>query len=136
MLLFTIAWIRITTIAVAINLGTVAPSEGLLSGLLSLNDEGIELQLLLAGSLFMYLLGVFALSAVSLPLIVDGKTSAVPAMIASVRTVLDQPAVMLLWGLIVALLTLIGFATFFIGLAIVFPVLGYATWHSYRDLMR
>jgi uncharacterized membrane protein len=136
MLLFTIAWIRITTIAVAMNLGTVAPSEGLLSGLLSLNDEGIELQLLLAGSLFMYLLGVFALSAVSLPLIVDGKTSAVPAMIASVRTVLDQPAVMLLWGLIVALLTLIGFATFFIGLAIVFPVLGYATWHSYRDLMR
>jgi uncharacterized membrane protein len=135
MLLFTIAWIRVTTIAVAINLGTVAPTEGLLSGLLSLNEGGIELQLLLAGSLFVYLLGVFALSAVSLPMIVDGKTSAVPAMIASVRTVLDQPAVMLLWALVVALLTLVGFATFFVGLAIVFPILGYATWHSYRELV-
>ena len=69
----------------------------------------------------------------SLPMIVDGKTSAVPAMISSVRTVLDQPAVMLLWASVVALLTLVGFATFFIGLAIVFPILGYATWHSYRD---
>jgi uncharacterized membrane protein len=43
---------------------------------------------------------------------------------------------MLLWALVVALLTLVGFATFFVGLAIVFPILGYATWHSYRDLMR
>ena len=97
-----------------------------------IRDFGLLLAVGMCGQGFMMGPGV-ARNVTSL--IVDGKPSAVPAMISSVRTVLDQPAVMLLWASVVALLTLVGFATFFIGLAIVFPILGYATWHSYRDLM-
>lgn len=135
MLLFTIAWMRITTIAVALNIGTVAPNEGLLTGLFSMNDGGLELQMLLGGSLIVYALSVYALSALSLPMIVDGKASAIPAMITSVRTVVAQPRVMLPWALVVAVMTLAGLATFFVGLAVIFPILGYAAWHSYRDLI-
>jgi uncharacterized membrane protein len=43
---------------------------------------------------------------------------------------------MLLWAAIVAVLTFVGMATFFLGLVIIFPLLGYATWHAYRDLVK
>ena len=53
----------------------------------------------------------------------------------SVRAVLTNPVAMALWGLIVASLLALGFATLLVGLAIVIPVLGHATWHLYRRVV-
>lgn len=74
---------------------------------------------------------VLMVSVVSLPMLVDRNVDAGTAIMTSVRAVRDNPAVMARWGLIVAVLLVLGSIPAFIGLAVVLPVLGYATWHLY-----
>lgn len=78
---------------------------------------------------------VFAISAISVPLLLARDIDAVTAVIASVRAVRENFWAMLLWGWIVALLTALGIATWFLGLAVIFPLLGHATWHAQRALV-
>lgn len=83
------------------------------------------------GSIFAGL--VFCASAFSLPMMLDRKVDTVTAVLTSVNAVLRNKKAMLVWvGLIVAALAL-SFATAFLGLAVLMPVLGYATWHGYQD---
>lgn len=78
---------------------------------------------------------VFAVSVVSVPLIIDRRTTASEAIRTSLRAaVLNLPA-MLLWAALIVAITALGFATLLIGMVIVAPLLGYATWHAYRDLI-
>lgn len=72
------------------------------------------------------------LSVVSFPLMLDRDVGLVPAVVASLRTARDNPAAVALWGLIVAAALILGSIPLFIGLAIVMPVLGHATWRLYR----
>ena len=74
---------------------------------------------------------VLAISAVSFPLLLDRGGSAMAAMVTSVRVVLKNPVTMALWGLIVACGLVIGALPALLGLAVVIPVLGHATWHLY-----
>jgi uncharacterized membrane protein len=93
--------------------------------------------LIIVGNLlgFGFALTVFALSVVSLPMLVDLDVSGRTAIETSVRAVMLNKWMMVRWGLIVASLLVIGSIPFFIGLAIVLPVLGYATWHLYRHMV-
>lgn len=77
----------------------------------------------------------FSLSVVSFPLMVDRETDFVSALITSIRTVSSNPRVMLVWGAFIGALLLIGFLTAFIGLIVVLPVLGHASWHLYRRIV-
>jgi len=72
---------------------------------------------------------------VSFPLMLDRHASAGEAMVTSLRAVAQNPVPMAAWGLIVALLLLLGSLPFFLGLAIVIPLLGHATWHLYRKVI-
>ncbi|KAB2917069.1 MAG: DUF2189 domain-containing protein [Hyphomicrobiaceae bacterium] len=74
----------------------------------------------------------FSLSVVSFPLLLDRNVGVAVAIITSVRAILKNPLTMALWGLIVAVGLAIGSLPFFLGLAVVMPVLGHATWHLYR----
>jgi uncharacterized membrane protein len=75
----------------------------------------------------------FAVSAFSLPMIVHRRVDAVTAAVTSINAVLRNRRAMIVWfGLIVAGV-LVGFATLFIGLAIILPVIGHAAWHGYLD---
>jgi uncharacterized membrane protein len=78
---------------------------------------------------------VFALGVVSAPLLLDRDVDVVTAVITSVRCCLQNPMTMLLWAALIAVLTLIGFATYMVGLVLIFPLIGHATWHAYRDLV-
>lgn len=78
---------------------------------------------------------VFSLSVVSFPLMVDRGTDFITALITSIRTVRSNPKVMLLWGAFIAVLLLIGFVTLFLGLVVVLPLLGHASWHLYRRII-
>lgn len=82
-----------------------------------------------------FAVAVLALSVVSLPLLVDREVSAGTAIRTSLRAFSENKAVMLRWGLTVAVLLVIGSIPFFVGLAIMLPVLGYATWHLYTRLV-
>src|SRR6202012_5130325 len=72
------------------------------------------------------------ISVVSFPLMLDRHATAGEAMGTSLRVVADNPVAMAAWGLIVAALLVVGSIPFFLGLAVVIPLLGHATWHLYR----
>jgi uncharacterized membrane protein len=78
---------------------------------------------------------VFAISAVSVPLLMDKPIDIVTAMTTSVRACLTNPKPMALWAALIAATMACGFATLFVGLVIAFPLVGHATWHAYKDLI-
>lgn len=76
-----------------------------------------------------------AVAVVSIPLLLDRDVGAAVAVQTSIRAVLANPVPMAIWGLIVAALLVIGSIPLLVGLAIVVPVLGHATWHLYRKVV-
>ncbi|WP_301100523.1 DUF2189 domain-containing protein [Propionivibrio sp.] len=78
---------------------------------------------------------VFAISVIAVPLMLDRKTDAVTAAIASLIACGRNLGPMLLWAVCIVLLVSIGFATFFVGLIVTMPVIGHATWHAYREVV-
>lgn len=78
---------------------------------------------------------VLAISVVSFPMLVDRNVGRRMAVRTSIRAVRENPVVMAMWGLIVVVLLGIGSLPFFIGLAVVMPILGHATWHLYRKVV-
>jgi uncharacterized membrane protein len=81
---------------------------------------------------FLFAVLVLAISAISFPLLLDRDVGAAVALFTSIRVVVANPVTMALWGLIVAALLVAGSLPFFLGLTVVMPVLGHATWHLYR----
>lgn len=76
---------------------------------------------------------VFCASAFSLPMMLDRKVDTVTAVLTSVNAVLRNRTVMALWAFFIVLSILLSFVTVFLGLAVLMPVIGYATWHAYQD---
>ena len=85
---------------------------------------------------FLFALVALCISVVSFPLMLDRHAGAGDAMVTSLRAVARNPMPMAAWGLIVALLLVLGSLPFFLGLAVVIPLLGHATWHLYRKVDR
>jgi len=82
---------------------------------------------------FLFALVALCISVVSFPLMLDRHAGAGDAMVTSLRAVARNPVPMAAWGLIVALLLVAGSLPAFLGLAVVIPLLGHATWHLYRE---
>ena len=91
-------------------------------------------EMMIAGDLagLVFATAVLAVSAVSFPMLVDGQVGALTAAETSLRAAAANPAVFAIWGLIIAGLLVAGSIPLFVGLAVVLPTLGYATWHLYR----
>ena len=81
---------------------------------------------------FLFAVVALTISAISFPLLLDRDVGAAVALATSIRVVAENPVTMALWGLIVAALLVIGSIPFFLGLTVVMPGLGHATWHLYR----
>ncbi len=77
----------------------------------------------------------FALSAVSIPMLVDREVSVFEAMSFSLSAVLRHWRAMIFWAVLIVVFTAAGLATMFVGLAVMVPLVGHATWHAYRDLV-
>lgn len=136
-----VAWIFTARAIYGMTLGdTPATATDFLSRVLY-SREGHQLMLLgnLAGFLFAVL--VFSLTVVSFPMLLDRAGRGLPvnarmAMRASLRAVRTNPGPLALWGFLIALLLALGSLPLFVGLAVVVPVLGHATWHLYRRIVR
>jgi uncharacterized membrane protein len=76
---------------------------------------------------------VFSASAFSLPMMLDRKVDTVTAVLTSVNAVLRNKGPMLFWAGIIVLALAVSFLTAFLGLAVLMPIIGYATWHAYQD---
>jgi len=75
---------------------------------------------------------LFALTVVSLPLVLDKEVDFMTAMLLSFETVTRNLAVMLAWAAVIAAISLAGLLPAFLGLMVALPLLGHATWHMYR----
>lgn len=81
---------------------------------------------------FLFAVVSLTLGAISFPLLLDRDVGAAVALFTSIRVVAANPFTMALWGFIVAALLIVGSIPFFLGLTVVLPLLGHATWHLYR----
>ncbi len=129
------AWIRFSALLFALKFSTLSPTVEAYTTLLGSSDGWIALTYFI-GIGFILASAVFVISAVAIPLILDKDADFITAMKASFRAVTGNPAAMIVWAAAIVALTAIGIATAFVGLAVIFPILGYATWHSYRALVR
>ncbi|MCU0832465.1 MAG: DUF2189 domain-containing protein [Rhizobiaceae bacterium] len=77
-------------------------------------------------------LSMFSLTVIAMPMLLEREMDFITAMITSVKAVITSPVPMLGWGLIVTLAVIAACVPFFLGLLIVLPVLGHATWHIYK----
>ena len=97
--------------------------------------EGWSLIIIGCGVGFLFAVVALCVSVVSFPLMLDRHATAIDAIRTSVRAVMKNPFAMAVWGLIVAALLVIGSLPLFVGLCVVLPVLGHATWHLYRKVV-
>ncbi len=130
-----VAW---QTAAVALyraTLGAFPESIGQFAELLFTTGAGWTL--IVAGNLvgFCFAVAALAIGAISFPLLVDRPTEPMTAIGASLRAFAANTRTLLLWGLIVAVALVIGSLPLFVGLAVVLPLLGHATWHLYRRII-
>ena len=136
-LFFFIIWMYQVRLLVALLLGlnasfssfkefltvVLTTNEGLLFLTIG-NLDGAALSLIL-----------FALTVVSFPLLLDRPVSVATALRTSLGVVRANPGTIAAWGLVIAISLVIGSLPFFLGLTIVLPVLGHATWHLYRRVV-
>jgi uncharacterized membrane protein len=78
---------------------------------------------------------VFSVSVVTVPLLIDRHARAADAIRTSLRAAGANLPAMLLWAALIVVVTAVGFVTLLVGMVVVAPLLGYATWHAYRDLI-
>ena len=130
-----LAWFVLSSAIMYGVMGSVAPS--LESTVLGDVMRQVSNTQLLAYVVSGGLLGsiIFAFSVVSVPMIAENNVDAGTAMRTSLRVTLRDLPAMLVWAVLIIVLVGIGFATYLIGMVVIFPVLGHATWHAYKDLV-
>ena len=100
-----------------------------------MTPQGWSLIIVGCGVGFLFAVVALCVSVVSFPLMLDRHATAIDAIRTSLQAVRKNPIAMAAWGLIVAALLVIGSLPLFVGLAVVLPVLGHATWHLYRKVV-
>lgn len=130
-----LVWARASLVAFALfSPGAMPDLKNFLAKAFSLGNIEFVLMYFAAGSVFATL--VFAVSVVSVPMLLDRNNDAVSAAILSVQVLAKNPGTMAVWASLIVLLTGIGLATAFVGLAVTMPLVGHATWHAYRDCVQ
>ena len=129
-----LVWARASLVTFALFFSSGMPSlSGFLGRVASPEHWDFVLTYFAVGSVFATI--VFALSVVSVPLMLARGTDTVVAAITSVRALATNPLPLCLWAVLIVLLVGAGFATLFIGLLVAVPVVGHATWHAYVDIV-
>jgi uncharacterized membrane protein len=136
LIVLELLWGRASLVVIAVFLNTGLPSSvGVLQAVFNPQNGEFVMVYMLVGSVFAML--VYATSAVSIPMILDRDTDAITAAITSIAVVLTNTGVMLLWGALIVVLTIASLMLpWALGLVVVGPWLGHASWHVYRGSVR
>lgn len=135
LMLAHLVWVRIATLLFALFFAGANPSlERLLDALVF---SPVSVSFLATGTVVGVLLGaiVFSISVISIPMLIDRDVSVMTAMATSLMAVRVNPPAMALWAALIVGFTAVGLATFYLGLIVVLPLLGHASWHAYRDIV-
>ena len=131
LLVLEMLWGRATLVLFAVSFDGMPDFKGSLLALLDPENIGFITAWAAVGALFAGL--IFAVSVISIPMILDRQTDAITAGLTSLRLVLTQTGVMLWWGALIAFITVLALLPWFAGLLVAGPVIGHATWHAYRS---
>ena len=135
LLAISVFWFILSGLVLFIMYENITPSiqDSLWSGFLEMvTPQQVALYIVVGGILAGI---VFVLSAVSIPAIIDNQITALDAMLLSIKVVLTNLPIMIIWASLIVVLTMIAFSSYLLGMIIIYPLLGHATWHAYRDLV-
>jgi uncharacterized membrane protein len=130
LLVLEMLWGRAALVVFALSFDGMPDFKGSLLALLNPEHLDFIVAYLAVGALFAGL--IFSVSAVAMPMLLDRPTDAITAMLTSLRLVLSQPGVMLLWGALLTTVIVLAMLPGFAGLLVAGPVVGHASWHAYR----
>jgi uncharacterized membrane protein len=135
LLFLFINWIMLSNLVFGGVFHEVVPTYGQVRPLPVMFGESWPFAIVYGGIALVLALLMFRMLALSLPMLVDQRVDMFNAMFASWRAVGENWPGMLVWAVLIFALTTIGIATWYLGLIVVVPWLGYATWHAYRDTL-
>ncbi|MFO0107472.1 MAG: DUF2189 domain-containing protein [Burkholderiales bacterium] len=131
LLVLELLWGRVSLVVFAVFFNTGMPSTtGVIEAVFNPNNIEFIVAYLVVGGVFASL--VYGLSVVSIPMILDLDTDAITAVLTSIRVVFSHLGVMLLWGFLLSVLVLAALWPWALGIILVGPWLGHASWHAYR----
>ena len=135
LLLVLVFWMMIANLVFAIFFSGMAVNlDDLLHNLfLSGNSPAFLVAGLVSGGIIA--LGVFVITVISVPMLIDRDTSVFDAIAISYQAVVKNPRPMMLWASLIVMSVGAGIVTFYLSFIVTMPVIGYATWHAYRDLV-
>jgi len=128
-------WVEAAHLTYGLSTSTLHKSVGDFLTFMFTDPAGIRMALIgsVVGGFIAFL--AYALVVISAPMLLNEDRDAFIATITSVRTVTRNFLPMLLWAFLIAILTMVGIATAFVGLIVIFPWIGLSSWHAYRDLV-
>jgi len=132
---FSALWFLLSGLVLSLTVGDIAPplDQTMWGNFLTLVTPSQLLLYAIVGGILACV--AFVVSVVSVPAIIDNSLPSADAMAVSFKATLDNLPTMLLWAFLIVLLSAVGFVTFLIGMIIIYPLLGHATWHAYRDIV-
>ncbi len=133
LLILEMLWGRAALVVFAVSFNTMPEKANLLAMLLDPHNIGFLITYTVVGGVFASL--IFVTSVISIPMIMDRQVDAVSAGLTSIRACVQNPGVMLFWGALITGSILLAMLPVFLGLFIVGPVIGHATWHAYRHIV-
>lgn len=130
LLVLEMLWGRAAMVIFAVSFDGMPDLKGSLLALLDPENLGFIVTYLGVGAIFAGL--IFSVSVVSIPMMLDRQVDAITAGLTSLRLVLNQPVVMVWWGMLITVLMVAAMLPWFLGLLLIGPVVGHASWHAYR----
>lgn len=130
------AWIQVALILFALFFTGAPPSLAAFGAQLVSSTDNVPFLVIGTAAGAVLALTVFAISVVSLPMLLDRDVTVADAILASIAAFRRNAVVLTGWGITITLLTALGIATAFVGLIITLPLVGHASWHAYRALVR
>lgn len=135
LIVLELLWGRASLVVFAVFFNTAMPSTtGVMTAIFNPQNWEFLLVYALVGGVFAAL--VFSVSVVSIPMILDRDTDAISAAITSLQVVFSNLPVMILWGAVLTSLVALALLPWGLGLLVIGPWLGHATWHAYRGAVR
>lgn len=131
LLVLELLWGRASLVVFALSFDGMPDFKGSLLALLDLQNLQFIVTYLIVGGVFAGL--IFAISVVAIPMMLDRSTDPITAGITSLRLVMTQVPVMLIWGALITGLIVVALLPAFAGLLVIGPLVGHASWHAYRE---
>jgi uncharacterized membrane protein len=135
LVLFMMAWMLLAMIIFALFFSSRLPDPQNFISEVFLSAESIPFLIIGTGVGAILAALVFAISAISIPMLLDREVDVLTAVVTSLAAVRHNPGAMAVWAGLIVLFAGAGLVTAFLGLIITLPLIGHATWHAYRSLV-